>query len=48
MITWGRENLGAKVALVEMPLVGSYQEAIAMGLSDRYINATLEMLRNEV
>ena len=48
MITWGRENLGAKVALVEMPLVGSYQEAIAMGLSDRYINATLEMLRNEI
>ncbi len=47
LITWARQNLGAKVALVELPLASSWQQAYDMKLIDKYINATLEMLRNE-
>ena len=47
LITWARQNLGAKVSLVEMPLANSYAEVNSMGLSDKYVNATLNMLRNE-
>ena len=47
LITWGRENLGAKVALVELPAVNNYQEVNNMQLSEKYINATLEMLKHE-
>ncbi len=47
MITWGREILGAKVALVELPLAANQAEVNSMGLSEKYIDATLEMLKNE-
>ena len=48
LITWGRENLGAQVALVELPVANNYAEVNSMQLSNKYINATLEMLRNEI
>ena len=41
------KNLGAKVALVEMPMARNYTEVNNMKLTDKYINATLEMLKNE-
>lgn len=47
LITWARQNLGAKVSLVELPLAQNYEQVNSMRLSDKYINATLEMLRNE-
>ena len=47
LITWARQNLAAKVALVELPLAKNYEEVNNMQLSNKYINATLEMLRNE-
>ena len=47
LITWARLNLGAKVSLVELPLAQNYDQVNSMRLSDKYINATLEMLRNE-
>lgn len=47
LITWARQNLGAKVALVELPLADNYEQVNSMKLSDKYVNATLEMLRNE-
>lgn len=47
LITWARLNLGAKVSLVELPLAQNYEQVNNMRLSDKYINATLEMLRNE-
>ena len=47
LITWARLNLGAKVSLVELPLAKNYEQVNNMRLSDKYINATLEMLRNE-
>lgn len=45
LITWARENLGAKVALVELPEVADYAEVINRQFSDKYINATLNMLK---
>ena len=47
LITWGRQNLGAQVALVELPVANNYEEVNSMQLSDKYINATLEMLKYE-
>lgn len=47
LITWARQVLGAKVALVELPKANNYAEVEYMGLSDKYINATIEMLKNE-
>ena len=47
LIAWGRENLGAKVALVELPEVENIQQVKSMKLSEKYINATMEMLENE-
>lgn len=47
LITWARLNLGAKVSLVELPLAQNYEQVNNMRLADKYINATLEMLRNE-
>ena len=48
LITWARQNLGAKVSLVELPVARNYEQVNNMKLSDKYINATLEMLRNEI
>ena len=47
LITWGKAILGADVALVELPFANNYQEFINMNLSGKYVNATLEMLRDE-
>lgn len=47
LITWARQNLGAKVSLVELPLANNYEQVNTMNLSGKYVNATLEMLKNE-
>ena len=45
LIAWARQNLGAKTALVELPKKGSEQEADNNRLSERYIDATINMLK---
>ncbi len=45
LISWARQNLGAKSALIELPLAYNYEEVNRMRLSDKYIDATLNMLR---
>ena len=45
LITWARQNLGAKVSLVELPVAKDYSEVINMRLIEKYIEATLQMLR---
>ena len=45
IISWARLNLGAKVALVELPLASNNAQVESMQLSDKYINATLNFLR---
>ena len=45
IITWARQNLGAKVALVELPLANNQTQVNSMNLSGKYINATLNMLK---
>lgn len=45
LIGWARQNLGAKTALVELPKMGSSQEAENNGLSSKYINGTIKMLK---
>ena len=60
LINWARENLGAngrvaRSALIELPNIGtngqkimSHQDVVNSGYSDKYINATLNMLRSIV
>ena len=60
LINWARENLGAngrtaRSALIELPNIGangkkimSHQDVVNSGYSDKYINATLNMLRGIV
>ena len=45
LVSWARQNLGAKAALIELPMASSEAQANSMGLSKKYINATLNMLR---
>ena len=45
IISWARLNIGAKVALVELPLANSMAEALSMKLPEKYITATLNFLR---
>ncbi len=45
LITWARQNLGAKAALVELPLASDWVQVNNMDLANKYINATLNMLR---
>ena len=45
IISWARLNLGAKVALVELPLAQNNAQVASMQLPDKYINATLNFLR---
>ena len=45
IISWARQNLGAKVTLVELPFAANRVQANNMGLGTKYINATLQMLR---
>ncbi len=45
LIAWARQNLGAKASLVELPQANNYAQVNSMRLSDRYIDATLNMLR---
>ena len=45
LITWARQNLGAKAALVELPLARDWVQVNNMDLANKYINATLNMLR---
>ena len=51
LIKWARSNLGskkrtAKTALVELPAVSSHQDLVNKNLTNKYINATINMLRN--
>ena len=45
IISWARQNLGAKATLVELPFAANRVQANNMGLGTKYINATLQMLR---
>ena len=45
IVSWARQNLGAKATLVEFPKANSPAQVDSMGLSSKYINATLQMLR---
>jgi len=45
LITWARQYLSAKVALVEMPKANNYAEVNSKQLTTRYVNGTLQMLR---
>ena len=45
IISWARQNIGAKAALIELPNASSQAQVNSMGLSQKYINATLNMLR---
>ncbi len=45
LISWARQNLGAKTALVELPLARDWVQVNNMDLANKYINATLNMLR---
>lgn len=45
MISWARLNLGAKVALVELPVAQNMAEVYSMQLPEKYINATLNLMR---
>ena len=45
LISWARQNLGAKAALVELPQAYNYAQVGNMKLSDKYINATINMLK---
>ena len=45
IISWARQNLGAKATLVELPRANTRAEADSMGLAENYIYATLQMLR---
>ena len=45
IVSWARQNLGAKATLVELPKANSPEHLNSMGLSDLYIYATLQMLR---
>lgn len=48
LINWARSTLGARSALIELPNngVNGHQAVINKNFSDRYINATLQMLKN--
>ena len=46
MINWARTNLNAKAALIELPTNNySNSDVVSHNLTNRYINATLSMLR---
>ncbi len=45
LVTWARMNLGARSSLVELPLARNEAEVNSMRLSDKYINATIKMLK---
>lgn len=52
LVNWARNSLGAngraaRTALIELPAAGinSHQDVVNAGYADRYINATLYMLR---
>ena len=44
-MSWARQNLGAKATLVEFPKANNPEHVASMGLSDLFIYATLQMLR---
>lgn len=45
LIGWARQNLAAKSALIELPLAYSKADAENKGLTKKYIDATLNMLK---
>ena len=45
IVSWARQNLGAKATLVEFPKANNPEHVASMGLSDLFIYATLQMLR---
>lgn len=45
IISWARLNLGAKVALVELPVARNMAEVNNMQLPEKYIDATLNLMR---
>lgn len=45
IISWARLNIGAKVALVELPVASNMTEVNNMRLPEKYIEATLNLMR---
>jgi len=50
LINWARMSLGnsnkvARTALVELPPVLSHEELVSKNLAEKYINATINMLK---
>lgn len=45
IISWARLNIGAKVALVELPVANNMTEVNNMKLPEKYIEATLNFMR---
>ena len=50
LVNWARSNLGyggrtARSCLVELPTASSSGQVSSWGLADKYINATLRILR---
>ena len=45
IISWARLNIGAKVALVELPVANNMIEVNNMQLPEKYIEATLNFMR---
>lgn len=48
LVNWARSTLGARSALIELPSSGvnGHQAVVNKNFSNRYINATLKMLKN--
>ena len=48
LINWARSTLGARSSLIELPhsRVNGHQSVINNNFSNRYIDATLSMLKN--
>ena len=45
LISWARQNLGARSVLVELPSANNFEQVNNMGLSYKYIVSTLNMLK---
>ena len=45
LISWGRQNLGARSVLIELPSIGGIEEASNLNYSEKYITATINMLK---
>lgn len=45
LISWGRQNLGARSALIELPSINGIEDSYTLKYSEKYISATINMLK---